>query len=467
MTATTAETESPVRKNLHSQLPLVPPSIKHDHAQELRAVSDRLDASPEAADLVLADLNRGLKDPTKGREGMAAETVLRALVVKQIRGFSYEDLAFALADSQTYRAFARIGFADTPPSASALQRDIKKIRPEPLEAINRLLLGEAARDGIERGRKVRVDCTVTATNIHEPEDSEQLWDCIRVLLRGLHQGRGYVDIEFTDHSRRANRRRHTARDAKSKKVRRAAYADLLKVTRRTVAAARIGAAALQDFVCIDVMEMLQAHALADELLRIADLTDRVIDQTHRRVILGEQVPAQDKVLSIFEPHTDIIFKGGRDPEFGHKLCLATGASGLVTDLDILEGNPADSTLAVKMVERQRDIYGRVPRQVAFDGGFASKQNLTDIKAAGVQDVMFSKRRGLEVHEMVKSSWVYRRLKNFRAGIEAGISFLKRCFGLRRCTWKGETSFKAYAWASVLAANLLTLARHDLARAEAA
>jgi IS5 family transposase len=456
-----------VRKNLHSQLPLVPPSIKHDHATELRAISDRLDAASDAADLVLADLNRGLKDPTKGREGMAAETVLRALVVKQMRGFSYEDLAFHLADSQTYRGFARIGIADTPPSASALQRDIKKIRPETLEEINHLLLGDAVRDGIERGRKVRVDCTVTETDIHEPADSEQLWDCVRVLLRGLHQGRGFVDIEFTDHSRRANRRRHTARDAKSKKARRSAYADLLKVTRNTVASARRGAIALQDFVCIDVVEMLQAHALADELLRIVDLADRVIDQAHRRVLLGEKVPAQDKVLSIFEPHTDIIIKSRRDVEYGHKLCLTTGASGLVTDLLVLEGNPADSTLAVQMVERQQDIYGRVPRQIAFDGGFASKQNLADIKEAGVQDVMFSKRRGLEVLEMVKSSWVYRRLKNFRAGIEAGISFLKRCFGLRRCTWRGEPSFKAYVWASVLAANLLTLARHDLARAEAA
>ena len=114
-----------------------------------------------------------------------------------------------------------------------------------------------------------------------------------------------------------------------------------------------------------------------------------------------------------------------------------------------------------MVQRQKDIYGRVPRQIGFDGGFASKENLTDIKAQGVKDVSFSKARFLEVKDMVKSTWVYRKLRRFRAGIEAGISFLKRCFGLDRCTWKGLRSFKAYTYAAIVAHNLLILARHDL------
>ena len=451
-----------MRKNIPPQLPFVAPSIKHDHAAELRAISDRLDSLSEAADLVLEDLGRGLKDVTKGRNGMPADMVLRAALVKQMRGFSYELLAFHLADSQTYRSFCRIGFADKPPSASALQRDIKKIRPETFEKVNRLLLGAAAADGIEKGRKVRVDCTVTETNIHEPMDSEQLWDCVRVLVRGLHKARKFVDVVFTDHSRRAKRRRKAIWDAKRKKARTAGYVDLLKVTRKTVEAAQRAATALQNFVSGSEVESLLANALADELLHFVGLADRVIDQTHRRVILGEKVPAQQKVLSIFEPHTDIIIKGNRLVEYGHKLCLTSGGSGLMTDLVVEDGNPADSELAVKMVQRQEEIYGRVPRQTAFDGGFASKQNLADIKEAGVKDVAFSKSRGLKVLDMVKSSWVYRRLYNFRAGIEAGISFLKRCFGLRRCTWSGLESFKAYAWASVLTANLLTLARHDLA-----
>ena len=126
------------------------------------------------------------------------------------------------------------------------------------------------------------------------------------------------------------------------------------------------------------------------------------------------------------------------------------------------GNPADSTLADKMIARQKDIYGTAPRQAAFDGGFASKDNLAKIKDMGVKDVAFHKKRGLRIVEMVKSSWVYKRLRNFRAGIEGMISFLKRCFGLRRCSWCGFESFKSYAWSSVIAANLLLTARHFLA-----
>jgi len=425
-------------------------------------MSKRLDALPEIAELVFKDLSLGLKDIKKGRRGLSADTILRAALIKQLRGISYDFLAFELGDSQSYRRFCRISIADTPPSASALQRDIKKIRPETFEEINRLLVGAAAEDGIEKGRKVRVDCTVTETNIHKPSDSALLGDCGRVLIRKLHATNGFVGVKFIDHSRLFRHRKMAILNAKTEELRKQPYMDLLKVTRQTVEAANRAILALQSLVCIALSDQEKAVSLANELLHFVGLADRVIDQTHRRIVLLEKVPAEENVLSIFEPHTDIIIKKKREVEYGHKLCLATGASGLVVDLVVEDGNPADSTLALKMVERQEEIYGCVPRQIAFDGGFASKQNLADIKTAGVTDVAFSKRKGLKVVDMVKSSWVYRKLKNFRAGIEAGISLLKRCFGLRRCTWKGHTSFQAYAWASVVTANLLTLARYDLA-----
>ncbi len=111
--------------------------------------------------------------------------------------------------------------------------------------------------------------------------------------------------------------------------------------------------------------------------------------------------------------------------------------------------------------RQEEIYGQVPRQAVYDGGFASKLNLEKIKKLGVKDVAFSKKRGLKVSDMAKSTWVYKRLRDFRAGIEGMISFLKRCFGLRRCNWRGFESFKSYAWSSVITANLLLMARHLL------
>ena len=190
---------------------------------------------------------------------------------------------------------------------------------------------------------------------------------------------------------------------------------------------------------------------------------RVVDQARRRVLEGESVPSPEKVVSIFEPHTDIIVKGGREVEYGHKVCLTSRASSMVLDCVVLEGNPADSTLPIEMTERHGEILGEVPDAAAFDGAFASQANLRAIKKLGVEDVAFSKRCGLALSEMVRSSWVYKRLRNFRAGIEGVISFLKRCFGLGRCMWRGFASFRAYVWGSVLSANLLIMARHALAR----
>ena len=180
------------------------------------------------------------------------------------------------------------------------------------------------------------------------------------------------------------------------------------------------------------------------------LVERIIDQTERRVLHGEKVPAADKLVSLFEPHSDIIVKSRRQVSYGHKLNLASGASGLILDVVVEQGNPADAERFVPMVDRQIAIYGRPPRQLAADGGFASTGNLAAAKNKGVEDVAFHKKCGLAITDMVKSRWVYRRLRNFRAGIEAAISCLKRAYGLGRCTWKGLEHFKSYVWAAVVA-----------------
>ena len=145
------------------------------------------------------------------------------------------------------------------------------------------------------------------------------------------------------------------------------------------------------------------------------------------------MPAGEKLVSLFEPHADIIVKGGREVQYGHKLNLATGKSGLILDVVVEAGNPADAERFLPMLDRQIARRGAPPRQTATDGGYAGRDNLKQAKARGVQDVAFHKKAGIAVAEMVKSPWVYRRLRNFRAGIEAGISCLKRAYGAARCT----------------------------------
>ncbi|MDQ3382110.1 MAG: ISNCY family transposase [Actinomycetota bacterium] len=452
-----------MRSTLHDQLHLVPGAIAHVHARELRQISVVLEQIREALGLVQADLlrRRGKQiDPTKGRDGMTAEQVVRAFLVKQMNGFSYEQLAFHLADSSTYRAFCRIGIDEQAPTRSTLQRNIKRVEPDTWESINRSVAQYAAAVGIDAGDKVRTDCTVVKANIHDPTDSSLLRDCVRVLARLMSEARDDFGRTFSNHNVRAKRRAMGILNAKSTEQRLPLYVDLLRVTEKTVASSDRIAGELDQIEPVDLGEMLRAGALVVQMRHYGELAKRVISQTQRRVLGGESVPATDKLVSIFEPHTDIIVKDRRETLYGHKICLTSGASGLVSDVVIEAGNPCDSTLALKMIQRQRDIYGKAPRQATFDGGFSSRANLTSLKELGVDDVAFSKGRGLEITDMVKSSWVYRCLRNFRAGIEGTISFLKRVFGLDRCAWSGLRSFKAYVCGSVLACNLLLIARHQ-------
>jgi len=451
-----------MREIVARQRPLRPRDLDHEHAREVKRMSEILDELPgDFLALVHRDLVANGRSPLKGRKAMTAEQVLRAIIIKQMNGYSYRRLAFHLQDSNTYQAFCRLPPGKAPKKA-ALQQNIKRVRPETMELVNRAILERAKVDGVEKGRKVRTDCTVTETNIHDPTDSSLLRDCVRVLTRLMEQGSKVLPISFSRHTKRANRRALGILNAKNEEQRRPLYRDLITVTGQTLDDATRYVGRLKNWKIKTLKEELLQPWLIAELERVMGLTLRVIDQTERRVFKGESVPSGEKLVSIFEVHTDIIKKSRRETEFGHKIALTTGQSTLILDCVVLEGNPADSELARQMIERQIEIYERPPRQAAFDGGFASQANVEDIKGQGVKDVMFSKKRGLKVLEMVKSSWVYQRLRNFRAGIEGGISFLKRCFGLDRCTWRGFTSFKAYIWSSIVTANLLILARHKIA-----
>jgi IS5 family transposase len=448
-----------MRKNSEKQMPLMPPKIDHPQAEELNAISCILDRNPIIYDLAMQDLSWSVKKSKAGAKGMTAEQVVRAAIVKQMFEFSYKDLAFHLMDSASLRRFCFIGIADKGFKKSVLCKNIKAISPKTWEAINRRLVLFAKDEGIEKGREVRIDCTVVESNIHAPSDSTLLWDSVRVLTRTLKKAKELYprsNIRFQDHTRRAKRRMLNIQYARNKKQRKSHYLDLLKVTRSTVAYAH------------NVIELLQfshnvtAMMLCLDLKQTVGLTLRVIEQTEKRILHGLTVPASEKIVSIFEPHTDIIVKDRRDTFFGHKVCLTGGRSNLIMDCSIENGNPADTELVEKTLNRQNEIYGRYPLKAALDGGFASKANLDIAKGMEIKDVCFAKKRGLHVEDMCRSEWVYNRLRRFRAGIEAGISWIKRCFGFTRCTWKGLHSFKSYVWASIVSANLLTMARKQLA-----
>ena len=450
-----------MRKKDRKQMPLMITGIDHPHAEELKGISDILKENPIIYEWVLQDLTRDVTHTDTGAEGMTAEQVVRSAIIKQMEGFSYEDLAFHLLDSLSYRRFCRIGFAHKGFQKSALCHNIKSISAETWEAINRILVAYGKDKGTEKGRQARIDCTVVCSNIHEPKDSNLLWDCVRVITRMLLQlnvESNEFSLTFSDHSKRAKKRMLAILNANNEKVRKKHYRDLLKVTQDTVSYAQDAVHILSQFPFKDLAQSILVKKRVNDLKQALKLTEKVIEQTTRRVINGEKVPANEKIFSIFEPHTDIIIKDRRDTYYGHKICLSGGPSNLITDCLIVEGNPADSTLTTEMLDRQERVYGHYPLKVALDGGFASKDNLKAAKKRGIKDVCFAKKRGLKEEDMCRSKRVYKRLRRFRAGIEAGISWLKRCFGLWTCTWKSFRSFKSYVWASIVSANLLVLAR---------
>ena len=171
------------------QLTLTATPIEHSHCQELRTMSEILDAIPEATELVHRDLVAGLRRPEKGRRGLSAEQLLRALVLKQMNGFSYDELAFHLADSRAYRWFCRLGIDGATPKRTVLQKASKRVRSDTWEAINQLLVQHAAALKVESGEKTRTDSTVVESHIHHPTDSSLLWDAVRVLCRLMKQAK--------------------------------------------------------------------------------------------------------------------------------------------------------------------------------------------------------------------------------------------------------------------------------------
>jgi IS5 family transposase len=426
---------------------------RHEIGCALQAISQWLDEQRRLVSLVADDLRRqGVRET--GRRGLPAETVLRCALLKQQRQLSYEELAFHLEDSASFRAFARLPLAWSP-KKSVLQQTISALRPQTWEAVNQALLVSAQQEKLESGATVRIDSTVSAALMHQPSDSTLLWDAVRVMTRLLRRAGRLPEapaVRWRDRRRLAKKRARAIDYSRGKDKKRALYRELIAAVQATRAELQTVAEGLAETVG------MAAERWRAGVNHYLPLIARIIDQSERRVLKGEAVPAGEKLVSLFEPHADIIVKGGREVQYGHKLNLATGKSGLILDVVVEAGNPADAERFLPMLDRQIARRGAPPRQTAADGGYASRDNLKQAKARGVRDVAFHKKCGIAVADMVKSPWVYRRLRNFRAGIEAGISCFKRAYGGARCTWRGLDHFKAYIWSAVVAHNLMLFAR---------
>jgi transposase, IS5 family len=348
-----------MREKRDAQASIFDTFCDHDLGRELAGISQWLDEHPEVCDWVAADLQRHDVRCT-GRKGLSAESALRCALLKQYRQLSYEELAFHLLDSASFQAFARLPMHWVP-KRSALQHLVASIHAQTWERINALLKHDAQALGVERGKRIRIDSTVTDAPIHPPSDSTLLWDATRVLVRMLNSAEqlcGAHTIEWVNHSRAAKKRTRRIQYTRGKARKARLYRELVRLVRATlgyVEAARMSVARSAS---------IGSRAWEAELTHYKPLIERVIWQTEQRVFHDRSVPAPEKLVSLFEPHTDIVVKARREVRYGHKLNLVSGRSGLILDVVVESGNPADSERFVPMLTRHIAHYTAAPRQSA-------------------------------------------------------------------------------------------------------
>jgi len=435
--------------------------------EALQGIAAVLDQHADLVELVRQDLVRGLRNPATGRTGLTAEQVLRTFILQRVKNWDLRELRERTADGYTLRIFTQ--FFSTPvPRHDAFQRAFGRLTAATLRAINDSVVRWAVAEGLEDGKKLRGDTTVVETNIHFPTDSTLLWDGVRVLTRlvgKLQAALPGVTPAFANRTRGARRRMHeiqrlTPTQRQDHQVPK--YRALIKLTTAVVQAARgVVAAAEAGPAATDPLAAVQLEALRKEISEYCDRTDRVLDQARRRVLLGETVPTEQKIFSIFQPHTDLIKRGKaqRPVEFGHKVLLDESGHGLITNYRVLDGNPTDDRHVEPSLQRHGELFGGPPQVGAYDRGFYSPAALEACKRSGVAIECIPQRGGHKTpaRAAYEKSRAFRQGQRFRAGIEGRISVLFRGRGMKRCLLHGRERFEIFVGAAVLANNLLVLA----------
>jgi len=433
----------------------------------LQQISDFLDQHDELASAVHRDLSRSLRNARRGRRGLDAEQVLRSFVLMRTKNWDYRELAERVADGFTLRQFTRFGVAPVP-RHHAFHRAFVRLQPATLRKINDAVVAAAVKIGLEDVEKLRLDTTVVETDIRYPRDSGLLWDTVRVLSRLVEHIRELAPAageKFPCRMRRAKRRMQEIgrmrERAQRARISRRKYRDLINVSAEVIEKAEAVAAQARTARKRGLMDSIKLGALCDEIKQVAGLGRRVIDQSERRVFGGQTVPADEKLYSIFETHSDMIKRGKvyKPVEFGHKVLLVESRIGLITDYAVLDGNPIDSDQLVPSVQRHHKRFGKAPRVLAGDRGFHDAAGCEKVRSRGVRLVAIPQRggkRSIEQEEFEKSR-AFKQAQAFRSGVEGRISVLFRGRGMKRCLWSGSERFELFIAAAVLANNLLVIA----------
>ena len=403
----------------------------------------------------------------KGRRSTPVEVILRLLAVQHLYDWSYEEAEHYVNDSLVLRQFCRLYLAKAPDDTTLI-RWANQIQPETLQALLDRVVELARTHKVTRGRKLRTDGTVVETNIHYPTDSSLLGDGVRVLSRTLKKARGVLG-EVTERSRQLCRDRTRSAIQQTKRILEAtrqrgqqaeetmrdAYQHLLETTQAMVDQARQVGAVLKETTGQAVRKV------AETLETFIPRVERVIDQTTRRVLQGETVPAAEKIVSLFEPETAIIRKGklANATEFGRVVWLDEVEGGIISRYDILDGNPREDAQIPRSLDHHVAVFAHPPKLLAGDRGTYSADNERYARKLGVKQVVLpkpgAKSKARQAYE--RQTW-FRRGYRWRAGIEGRISGLKRGQGLARCRYHGDAGMERWVGWGVIAHDLRVIAR---------
>jgi IS5 family transposase len=444
-------------------------------------ISDLREPWMQHADEILADdqivmavydalSRRHAKSRNLGRRATSAETVLRLLVLKHVRNWSYEVLEREVRANLVYRDFTRVGAAKMP-DAKTMGRWGTALGPETIERVHARLVEIAREKSVVRGRRMRVDTTVVETNVHYPTDSSLLGDGVRVLTRTMKK---ITDIVGNIGTKLIDRRRSVklrvldiARAARGKgkphleRLARA-YGQLLNSTSRVVGQAkRFSIEIAQGVKCSrNAVQQLALESLREQIDAMVPLVKRAMKQTRARIFSGN-TRSEDKLLSLFEPSTEVIRKGkaAKPNEFGKMVKLQEAENQVVTDYEVYARRPHDSDLLIGSIKTHEALLGRVPRLVAADAGFYSSKNETAAKALGVKRVCVPNRstKSPERRREQKKRW-FKNGQKWRTGCEGRISVVKRRHGLNRCRYKGFDGMQRWVGLGIVADNVVNVSR---------
>jgi transposase, IS5 family len=432
----------------------------------MRRADDVLNDETLVERVLEAQGRRWKKSRTRGRLQTPAEVVLRFLVLKHIRDWRYQTLEREVRANLVYRSFARIG-SEKVPDAKTLGRLGQVLGSDVVAQLHQRVVELAVEKKIVPGRKMRVDTTVVETNIHYPTDSSLWGDGARVLTRVMKR----VEAAAGGLARKIRNRMRTVRQkvraialasrqkgAAGEQKRRPLYRGLLSVTRKIVKQAQ---GVVQEMKQFGRQKRQRVSGLRNQLATMTERVQQVVQQTKARV-LGGNTKYSNKIVSVFEPQTEIIRKGkaSKPTEFGKLVKIQEAENQIITHYEVYDQRPSDASLLVDAVEKHREQTGRVPHTVAADSGFYTQANEKQLEASGVKRISIPNRktRSPERRAHQKQRW-FKKGQRWRTGCEGRISVLKRRHGLNRCLYRGPEGMQRWVGLGVIADNLINIGHH--------